>query len=67
MARTLKRSGRKPRPGTRFPSQVVADNLKAYRRRAESPQEAMAKAMKAHGHDSMSQVAVGQVKGPTGR
>src|SRR6266545_7604551 len=48
---TPKRSGRQPKPGSRFAGQVVADNVRSYRQLRRMTQADLARVMRALGHD----------------
>lgn len=50
MPKTPKRAGLVPRPGSRFLSEVVASNIRAYRRRRDLTQDQLAERMEALGH-----------------
>ena len=47
---TPKRAGRSPKPGSRFPEQVLADNVRAYRQLRRMSQEELAAGMAGLGH-----------------
>ncbi len=48
---TPQRSGRRPKPGSRFAGQVLADNVRSYRQLRRLTQADLARIMRALGHD----------------
>jgi transcriptional regulator with XRE-family HTH domain len=61
MPATPKRAGRTPKPGSQFPSQVLASNLRLLRALHGFSQEEVAETMRRLGHD-WSQTTVSQVE-----
>jgi transcriptional regulator with XRE-family HTH domain len=62
MPTTPKRSGRRARAGSRFPSEAVADNIRAYRLLMRLSQGDLAKRMRAMGYEKWSQATVSEVE-----
>jgi transcriptional regulator with XRE-family HTH domain len=62
MPATPKRQGRQAEDGARFPDDVAADNVRAYRVLRRLSQEDIAARMRALGHGKWSQAAVSQVE-----
>src|SRR5918992_5014083 len=60
--KTPKRAGRSPKPGSRFLSEVVADNIRAFRVLRRISQSDLAAAMHGHGHHTWSRATVSEVE-----
>jgi transcriptional regulator with XRE-family HTH domain len=60
--KTPKRAGRTPKPGSRFISEVVADNLRAFRLLRRMNQNELAGAMRELGHQTWSRATVSEIE-----
>jgi transcriptional regulator with XRE-family HTH domain len=62
MPKTPKRAGRTPKPGSRFLSAVIADNVRARRTLRHYSQDELARRMRHLGHDTWVRATVSEVE-----